>query len=330
VSGAGFDITALLSRGGLVVVVLLFCAHFLLLEAIFLSYARRTASRSQLKRRLTVADSDQEQQQALARMRQKRGIPANGQQVLPIDWLNRLVVQSGVTWGAAGFPVVFMGVSAVISLPVLLYTGHLLIAVVAGLLCGAGLPVLFLSSMRNRRHRQLQAPLPDAIDILVRSLRAGHPIPTAIRLVARELADPIGTEFAIVADEMTYGLDLGTAMNNLEARVGQKDISLIVTATSIQTSIGGNLAEILSSMSRIVRESLKLRTKVKALSAEGRWSALILSILPFALFGLLAVIAPSFYGEIWNEPIVPFMLVASTLWLMVGNLVMYRMVTFEI
>ena len=184
--------------------------------------------------------------------------------------------------------------------------------------------------MRDRRHRKLQAQLPEATDVLVRSLKAGHPVTSAIRLVARDIPDPLGTEFGIVADEMTYGLDLETAMNNLESRAGQQDIALIVIATNIQASTGGNLAEILSGMSKVVRERSKIRMKVKALSAEGRWSAIVLSILPFALFGLLAVIAPSFYGEIWSEPMVQIILVASAGWLMVGNVIMFRMTRFEI
>lgn len=263
-------------------------------------------------------------------MRHKRGLLVNDRRLLPLVWLNRLIVQSGVEWGAAWFPAVYMGISALISLPLLFLTGHLPTAVAAGILGGAGLLVFLLSTMRNRRHRKLQAQLPEATDILVRSLKAGHPVASAIRLVARDLPDPIGTEFAIVADEMTYGLDLETAMDNLGARVGQKDVALIVTATRIQTSTGGNLAEILSSMSRVVRESLKLRMKVKALSAEGRWSAILLTILPFALFGILALIAPTYYGEVWNEPMVPIVLAASVAWVMVGNIIMFRMVTFEI
>jgi len=326
----GSRIAEWLSFGGGTVLVLAFCAHFLVLEAIFLSYARRSASRSQLKRRLATGDSSQEQQEAIARMRQKRGLLANDQHVLPLAWLNRLIVQSGVNWGAAWFPAVYMGISVMVALPVLFLSGHLPSAVVAGLLGGTGLLVLLLSGMRNRRHRQLQDQLPEATDILVRSLRAGHPVASAIRLVARDLPDPIGTEFAIVADEMTYGLDLELAMDNLGSRVGQKDVALIVTAIRIQTSTGGNLAEILSCMSRAVRESLKLRMKVKALSAEGRWSAIILSILPFALFGLLAVVAPQFYSDVWNESIVQVILAASTAWLMVGNFIMFRMVRFEI
>lgn len=328
--GTRVNIADFLSFGGGTVLVLLFCAHFLVLEAVFLSYGRRSASRSQLKRRLATGNTSGEQEQALARMRQKRGLLAHDQHVFPLAWLNRLIVQSGVEWGAALFPAVYMGISAAVSLPVLFSLGNPLLAVTAGLLGGAGILVFLLSSMRNSRHLKLQAQLPDAIDILVRSLRAGHPVASAIRLVARDLPDPIGTEFAIVADELTYGLDLETAMDNLGSRVGQQDISLVVTATRIQTSMGGNLAEILSCMSKAVRESLKLRMKVKALSAEGRWSAIVLSILPFALFAALSVLSPRFYGDVWDEPIVRVMLTASVAWLMVGNVVMFRMVKFQI
>jgi tight adherence protein B len=329
-TAASFNFINFRSFAGAIALVLVFCAHYLVLEAIFLSYARRSTNRLQLKRRLATERSDEEQQRALARIRLRRGLSASGQNFLPVAWLDRLIVQSGVTWGAAAFPAIFMSVSAVVSLPVLFIGGNLVIAVVAGLLGGAGVVVFFLTSMRNRRHRKLQAQLPEATDILVRSLRAGHPVASAIRLVSEEIPDPLGTEFAVVADEMTYGLDLDTAMNNLASRVGEKDLALIVVATSIQTSTGGNLADILSSMARVLRESMKLRMKVRALSAEGRWSAIILSILPFALFAILQLIAPRLYGEIWDEPMVKVGLVVATLWVIIGNMIMFRMTRFEI
>src|SRR5262245_19742392 len=308
----------------------MFSAYFLVLEAILLSLAQRSAYRSQLKRRLAMESSDQEQKLALARMRQKPLPLPSGLRVLPLGWLNRLIVQSGVTWGGAAFPTILMGVSTLMALPLLYLSGNLAIAAAGGLVGGTSALLFSLKSIRDRRHRKLEAQLPDAADVFARSLKAGHPIVSSIRLVARELPDPIGTEFAIVADEMTYGLDLETAMNSLGLRVGQQDFALIVIATSIQSSTGGNLAEIMGNMSRVVRERLKLRMKVKSLSAEGRFSAMILSILPFALFGLLAVIAPKFYGEIWGEPKVQIILIASAIWLMLGNVIMFRMVRFEI
>jgi tight adherence protein B len=218
---------------------------------------------------------------------------------------------------------IFLGMHFVLSI-------GLLPAVTGGALGGAGLLYFTLIRKRAARQRKLEAQLPEAIDILVRSLKAGHPILAAIRLVRRELPDPIGSEFGVLADEITYGLDLESAMNNLAARVGQEDLTLVVIAAGIQASAGGNLAEILGGMSHVVRERLKTRLKVKAMSAEGRFSAMMLSILPFALFGILWLVAPSFYGEIWDQAIVKPVLFAAAVWLMIGNLVMHKMVRFRI
>jgi len=325
VTGSGSHVDDLLSLGGGTVLVLMFCAYFLALEAILLSLAQRSAYRSQLKRRLAMESGPPEQKLAIARMRQKPLISG-----LPLGWLNRLIVQSGVSWGGATFPTILMGVSTLMALPLLYLSGSLAIAAAGGLAGGTLALLLSLKSMRDRRYRKLETQLPDAADVLVRSLKAGHPIVSSIRLVARELADPIGTEFAIVADEMTYGLDLETAMNNLGLRVGQEDFTLIVMATNIQASTGGNLAEILGNISKVVRERLKLRLKVKSLSAEGRLSAIILSVIPLALFGLLAVVAPNFYGEIWGESKAQIILAGAAIWLMLGNVIMFRMVRFEI
>jgi tight adherence protein B len=155
-------------------------------------------------------------------------------------------------------------------------------------------------------------------------------VQAAIRMVVRELPDPIGTEFSIVADELTYGLDMETAMQNLHRRVGQQDLGLLVAAVGLQGKTGGNLAEILGNLATVIRNRLRMRLKVRALSAEARFSALTLSILPVALFGLLWIIAPNYYGEIWNEPITKPLLILAAMWMILGNIVMFRMVRFEI
>ena len=136
------------------------------------------------------------------------------------------------------------------------------------------------------------------MDIIVRSLRAGHPVPVAVGLVAQELPDPIGTEFGIAADEITYGADVETAMRNLYFRVGQEDLPLFVTAVAIQGSTGGNLSEILSNLSSVIRQRFKMRRKIKALAAEGKFSAIFLSGLPVAVFVLINFMTPDFYGSI--------------------------------
>ena len=205
-------------------------------------------------------------------MRKRRSLSPDGEYTLPllgsIGWSFNLALHGVLQ----AFPALFIGVSAVMVGTVFFLTRNFPAALIIGLSGGAGVLYFLLIYMRGKRRSRLEAQLPDAIDTLVRSLRAGQPVSAAIRLVARDLPDPIGTEFRILSDELTYGLDLETAMNNMGARVGQEDLALVVIATGIQSSTGGNLAEILNSMSKVVRERLRLRLKVKAMSAEGRFS----------------------------------------------------------
>ena len=184
--------------------------------------------------------------------------------------------------------------------------------------------------MRSRRQKRFAAQFPDALDMIVRSLRAGHPTPIALTMVAREMPDPIGSEFGIVVDEITYGADLETALRNLNVRVGQDDLPLFVTAVAIQGSTGGNLGEILENLSSVIRMRFKMRRKIRALAAEGRASALILSSLPIAMFMIMPVVAPNFYASVWDIPLTKQALFAAGAWMGIGNLIMYRLVNFKI
>ena len=149
-------------------------------------------------------------------------------------------------------------------------------------------------------------------------------------MVAREMADPVGSEFGTVVDEITYGADLETAMRNLFYRVGTDDLPLFVTAVAIQGSTGGNLGEILANLSRVIRERFKMRRKIRALAAEGRASALILSSLPIGMFLMVQMVVPNFYGSIWNVDLTKIVLAIAISWMLVGNLIMWRMVNFRI
>ena len=174
---------------------------------------------------------------------------------------------------------------------------------------------MVLRFLRSRRQKKFAAQFPDAIDIIVRSLRAGHPVPIAINMVARELPDPIGSEFGTVTDEITYGADLETAMRNLYFRVGTDDLPLFVTAVAIQGSTGGNLGEILENLSAVIRQRFKMRRKIRALAAEGRASALILSSLPIGLFAVINFLVPNFYASVWSEDLTKIALVLAGCWM---------------
>ena len=161
-------------------------------------------------------------------------------------------------------------------------------------------PTWCCASCAARRLKKFGAQFPEAIDVIVRSLRAGHPVPVAVSMVGREFTDPVGSEFGIVTDEITYGADLETAMRNLHFRVGQDDLPLFVTAVAIQGSTGGNLGEILENLSAVIRQRFKMRRKVKALASEARASAMILSALPIAMFAIVQVVSPDFYASVWQ------------------------------
>jgi tight adherence protein B len=309
---------------------LVFAAVLLGVNGGALIIASRRSYRGRVNSRMSSAAQQSATQKELMGIRRERSLSPEGHYSIPIIPLNQLILQSGVTVGLYGVAASMVCVFAAAWLIAFALQKSHLIALAASSFAGVGLPLLVLRSMRDRRQRRFEEQLPDAIDVLVRSLKAGHAIPVAINTVARQMADPLGGEFSITAGELTYGLDLETALANLRSRVGQMDLGLVVLAVSIQSKMGGNLAEILSNLSRVIRSRFRLRRKAKALSAEGRFSAVALSVIPVLLFGILWVIAPTYYGAVWNEPLVKPALLGAGAWLLIGNAIMYRMVRFPI
>jgi len=305
-------------------------AAFLAIEAVALSLTSRFSYTRKVNARLRIAEAAEDQNDLLLQLRRSRSLTAEGRYMVPVIWFNRLVLQSGAKTGIWQI-ISLMGFAAGTTFAGVWYLQrNILLAAPLALVVGFGLPLVVLKFMRRRRRRRFEAQLPDAVDVMVRSLRAGHPLPVAIGMVSREMPDPIGSEFGLTADEMSYGLDLETATGNLTTRVGQEDLSLVTVAISIQSKTGGNLSEILSNLSGVLRARFKMRRRIKALSAEGRYSALALSVLPFLVFGMLSVAAPNFYGGVWDEPTTKQVLGMAVGVMMFGNIVMYRMVNFKL
>jgi tight adherence protein B len=302
----------------------------LLAEAAYLFFYNKASYRSQLNRRLRLMKHQPNREQILVQLRRERSLTEAGTYASAFTSLNRLVLQSGLKMSVGKF-VVLCAVFGVMAFGLVwLLRDSLLQAAVGALFGGFFFPLMFLRIKRNRRHKKFGEQFPDSIDIIVRSLKAGHPVPVAISMVAREMPDPIGSEFGMVSDEVTYGADLESAMRNLYFRVGQDDLPLFVTAVAIQGSTGGNLSEILQNLSAIIRLRFKMRRKVKALAAEGKYSAIILSGLPIAMFSILQGLAPDFYGKIWHVEFTKVVLACAGAWMLTGNYIMYRLVNFRI
>ena len=305
-------------------------AAALFVEGIYLLCFSGASYRQNVNRRLKLLKDEPNRENILIQLRRERGLTTAGDYSIGFETFNKLLLQSGLTMGMSKL-LMFVAFGAVVAFAAtLLIRDDLMQAALVGLFSGTILPLLVLHFLRSRRRKAFGAQFADALDMIVRSLRAGHPVPIAISLVAREMKDPIGSEFGIVADEITYGADLESALRNLYYRIGQDDLPLFVTAVGIQASTGGNLGEILDNLSKVIRERFKMRRKVRALASEGRASAIILSSLPLLLMLIIHVVAPDFYGAVWNEDLTKKVLMAAGSWMLFGNFIMYRMVNFRI
>jgi tight adherence protein B len=214
--------------------------------------------------------------------------------------LERLMLQANLTW-KMGTVLSVAAFSGLVGLGVgLVKWGGW------GGLAGGGLgvliPYMVLVRKRKRRLRKFEKQLPDALDLMARGLRAGQTFTAGLQQVAKEMPDPLGTEFFNTFREFNHGLDLNTALLNLCDRINLRDLTFFTTAVLIQRETGGNLTEILEKIAILIRERFKLRDQVKALTAEGRLSGVILLLLPPLLAGLLMVINPGYGTQLFTHP----------------------------
>ena len=194
-----------------------------------------------------------------------------------------------------------------------------------GAALGFGLMVLpwwRVASRRAQRIERIERQFPEALDLMCRAMRAGHAFPSAIKMVADEMADPLGRDFRILFDEMNYGVPANEALARLADRVPVPDVSYFVVAVMIQRESGGNLAELLEKISSIVRARLTLLGEVRTLSAEGRLSAIILTALPFGVGLMVNLVNPKFMSVLWTDPlglrmvgVAIFMMILGIVWM---------------
>jgi tight adherence protein B len=174
----------------------------------------------------------------------------------------------------------------------------------AGVLAAAtALPWLLLMRIRGARLRKLEQQLPEAADFLGRALRAGHSFANVMQMVGEELPDPIASEFKFAYEEINYGVPMNEALHNLALRVPLTDLRYLVIAVLIQRESGGNLAEVLGNISRLIRSRLKLLAQVRVMSAEGRMSAWVLGVLPLGVMLLMVISNPAYVRLLWTDPI---------------------------
>lgn len=255
------------------------------------------------------------QQSRLPRLNALLGSLQAGQRI------QRFIMASALSISAAEL----ISISVVLGLIGLFLPGLLGKPPIFGAALGLGLAVLpwwRVASRRNSRIERIERQFPEALDLMSRSMRAGHSLPSAVKMVADEMPEPLGRDFRILFDEMNYGVPTNEALAHLADRVPVPDVSYFVVAVMIQRESGGNLAELLDKIALIVRERLKLLGEVRTLSAEGKLSAIILTSLPFGVGLVVNIVNPEFMAVLWSDPaglrmvgVALFMMIVGILWM---------------
>lgn len=246
-----------------------------------------------------------------------------------------LIPDVGRTLRQAGLPispVLFYLMSLLLGAGVFLAVQNLVaanFALPAALVAAIGLPGFLLNTLKKQRMDKLVAQLPDALDQMARGLKVGHPLNVTVASVAREMSDPIGTEFGLIGDQVSFGDDIVGAFRDFADRVDLEDARYLSVSIGIQHGTGGNLGRVLSVLSKVIRDRATMRRKIKAISSEGRLSAMILSILPFGIFGSIQLTSPTFYGDVQSDPLFMPVAVAIISLVVLQALILRRLVTFK-
>lgn len=284
------------------------------LEMALFSLTGRDAKTDILKQRVLAESTD------IARVLQR---------VPHVDALDLILLQSGLDWSVSRFLMLTLALPVVTAAVLALFGPPLAALLVIAVLAGA-LPTLYLVRCRARRLRKLEAQLPEATDLLARALRAGHSFPSALDMAGSELPPPIASEFALTFSEINYGVPMGDALAAFGRRVPIEDLRFLVIAVLIQRESGGNLAEILDNIGSLIRKRLQLLDKIRVLSAEGRLSGWILSLLPPVLGVVIYFLNPMLVSSLWTHPLGIKMLWAAIVMTCLGMLWIRKLVRIHV
>ncbi|MEO1493789.1 MAG: type II secretion system F family protein [Pseudomonadota bacterium] len=304
---------------------LIFISVLVIVEGLYLIVFGKTLKREKrVNRRLALLQEGRDTEEVLSILRQEReggskvrGIPIIGILTEQARHANIVISPRALTLTL----IVMIGISFL--LLGIFTSAAVHIQAVVAVIMGYATLYLWLRSKAKKRIYLFEEQLPDALDLMVRSLRVGHPINAAVSIVAREMPDPIGTEFGLIADEATYGMNVNEALDRMAARVPVPDLRFLAIAVNIQAQSGGNLAEILDGLSKVIRSRFKLFRKVKAITAEARWSGWFLSVFPVVALLLVQVVQPDYYDRVSDHPLfVPGAIL--TFILLIANIIFMR------
>lgn len=316
-------------------IILAFLATVLFVEGLYLAwnaYRGPEAKRIEARLQAISASGTAIEEAPLLRQRLMSDVPFFDRMLLNvprIHALDRFVLQSGLPLTVGGVLGIGLGAATLGALAAALLGWAWYVALAVAAACAAAWAGM-VQYYRARRLATLDRQLPETLDLMARAMQAGHAFSSALRLAGSEGVQPIAREFQMVFDEINFGMSVDQALGNLATRTSSRDLRFFVVAVLIQRESGGNLAEILTSIARLVRERQKLAGTVRVLSAEARLSAWILTLLPFGLGSVIVIINRAFISKLWTDPIGIRLSAAAMGLMVIGIFWMWRMVRFRV
>ncbi len=251
-------------------------------------------------------------------------------QMSRMDRLRLRLKQTGKKWTTKQYFSASAGLAALVFLALTLKGAPIKFALPVGLLLGAGLPHFIIGFLINKRVKTFTVNFPDAIELLVRGLRAGLPVGETLGVIAKEIPGPVGEEFRIVTEKIKIGKTMEDALQDTADRMGTAEFQFFVVTLAIQRETGGNLAETLSGLADVLRKRSQMKLKVKAMSSEAKASAYIIGILPFFVFGMVWMINQKYLAGFFYEPRLMIAGMIGLAWMSIGAFIMAKMINFEI
>lgn len=280
--------------------IMIFVAVVVIVNGIYLIvFGKSISLNSRVSRRLTLLEKNANREQVLEQLRKEMNQHLNAKNIPLYSMLAKKAQRANIAFSPQALIGIMAGLSVfsflMLSVVTAAETG---LRVALAIAMGVGGVYVWVNNTAKKRMNLLEEQLPDSIELMVRSLRVGHPFSTAIGIVAKEIPDPLGSEFGVIADEAAYGRDVSESLKAFAERMDSQDLRFLAVAVSIQQQSGGNLAEILEGLSKVVRARFKLFRRVRAITAEAKWSGMFLSGFPIAALVMINVVQPDYYDEV--------------------------------
>ncbi|MEP1591925.1 type II secretion system F family protein [Sulfitobacter sp.] len=283
---------------------LIFIGVLVLVEGLYLvAFGKSISLNSRVNRRLEMLEKGARREEVLDKLRKEMQQHMNAKSIPLYSLLSERAQKAAIAFTPQQLLMIMAGLAVLAFLGLTIGTDTS-VPVRAMMSVGMGVGTVFfwVSHKAGKRMAMIEEQLPDAVELMVRSLRVGHPFSNAISIVSKEIQDPLASEFGVIADEAAYGRDLGEALKDMAERLDMQDLRFLAVAVTIQQQSGGNLAEILAGLAKVIRARFRLFRRVKAITAEAKWSGKFLSGFPLAALVVINLGDPHYYDEVRDHP----------------------------